>query len=68
VDESAAVFLKVLEGKGSASQNAAVVANAAMALYAGHQDDGVAIAVEKASEALESGAALKAFKMLMNQK
>jgi anthranilate phosphoribosyltransferase len=65
VDASAAVFLEVLEGKGSAAQNAAVIANAGMALYAGHQHEGLATAIDKATEALKSGKALQSFKKMM---
>jgi anthranilate phosphoribosyltransferase len=54
-EESAAVFMNVLQGKGTPAQNAAVVANAGMSLYAGHQDQGVGKAMERAKEALESG-------------
>src|SRR5687768_7558446 len=62
VEESAAIFMKVLEGKGSESQNSAVIANAAMALFAADQKSGIPSAVEKSREALLSGKALKNFK------
>jgi anthranilate phosphoribosyltransferase len=65
VEESAAIFMKVLEGKGTVAQNSAVIANAGMALYAGHQKEGLAAAVEKARTALESGKALQSFKKLI---
>lgn len=65
VEESAKVFLSVLEGKGTKAQNAAIIANAGMALYAGNQKEGILKAVEKASEALVSGKALESFKKLM---
>ena len=65
VEASAGVFMKVLEGAGTPSQNAAVIANAGMALYAGHQGEGLAKAMERAKEALESGKALLSFKNLM---
>lgn len=66
VEESAAIFTKVLEGGGTAAQNAAVIANAGMALFAGHQEEGLENAVNRAKEALESGKALQAFKRLLN--
>jgi anthranilate phosphoribosyltransferase len=66
VEESASIFLKVLEGKGTSAQNAAVIANAGMALFAGHQRDGLPTAFSRAKEALESGKALTAFKKLIN--
>jgi len=57
--------MNVLEGTGSAAQNAAVIANAGMALYAANQKDGILKAIHKASEALVSGRALQSFKKLM---
>ncbi|HEU5145795.1 MAG TPA: anthranilate phosphoribosyltransferase [Chryseosolibacter sp.] len=65
VEESARIFMSVLEGKATSAQRNAVIANAAMALYAAHQNEGYASAVTKATEALDSGKALKAFKKLM---
>ena len=65
VEESAKVFMNVLEGNGTPAQNAAVIANAGMSLFAGSQDRGLADAIGRAREALESGKALHAFKMLM---
>ena len=67
VEESAAVFMNVLEGKGTPAQEAAVIANAGMALYCGHQQEGIAAAIEKAEEALKSGKALAAFRKLLNK-
>lgn len=67
VEESARIFMEVLSGKGTPAQNATVFANAGMALYAGHQQEGLASAVEKAREALLSGKALQAFKSLLNK-
>jgi anthranilate phosphoribosyltransferase len=68
VEESARIFMSVLEGNGTSAQNAAVIANAGMALYAGHQNEGIGNAMVRAREALTSGKALKAFKnLLQNQ-
>jgi len=67
VEESAQVFMRVLEGKGTSAQNSAVIANAGMALFAGHQDEGIPAAMIKAKESLESGKALKAFKNLLQK-
>src|SRR5688572_26223425 len=66
VEESATVFMNVLEGKGTAAQNAAIIANAGMSLYAGHQQEGLHRAMERAKESLESGKALASFKNLLN--
>lgn len=67
VEESAQVFMKVLEGKGTPQQNAAVIANAGMALFVGNQSAGLPQAIQKATESLKSGAALNAFKKLIQK-
>jgi anthranilate phosphoribosyltransferase len=67
VAESAKIFLHVLEGKGTRAQNAAVIANAGMALYCADQKAGLLNAVAKARESLESGKALESFKKLINR-
>lgn len=67
VEESAKIFLSILEGKGTVQQNAAVIANSAMALFCADQSSGLASAVEKATESLRSGNALKGFKKLLDQ-
>ncbi len=66
VEESATLFMNVLEGKGTEEQNAAVIANAAMALYCVNRGEGIAKAVDKATDTLKSGKALESFKKLMN--
>jgi anthranilate phosphoribosyltransferase len=66
VEDSAKIFLNILEGKGTTQQNAAVVANAGMALYCANQNDGLENALVKAKEALVSGKALKSFRKLLN--
>jgi anthranilate phosphoribosyltransferase len=67
VEESAKIFMTILEGKGTAAQNAAVIANAGMALYCGHQKAGMESAFAKAKEALTSGSALSCFKKLIEK-
>jgi anthranilate phosphoribosyltransferase len=67
VEESAQIFMKILEGSGTPAQNSAVIANAGMALYSGHQKEGLTPALAKAKEVLESGRALSAFKKLLYQ-
>jgi anthranilate phosphoribosyltransferase len=67
VEESAKIFMNVLEGKGTEAQNAAVIANAGMALFTGHQSEGLPAAIQKAKDALVSGKALTAFKNLLNK-
>ena len=65
VEDSAKIFLTILEGKGTPAQNAVVTANAAMALYAGERSKGLLNCVETAKETLASGRALDAFKKLI---
>lgn len=66
VDVAAAIFKNILEGKGTKSQNAVVLANAAMALmvtgkYQQYQD-----AFDAASTSLTSGAANTCLQKLIN--
>jgi anthranilate phosphoribosyltransferase len=65
IEESAKIFMSVLEGKGTTAQNNAVVANAAMALFTSDRKAGLSPAVQRATESLKSGKALKAFKSLI---
>lgn len=67
IQDSAKIFLNVLEGRGTESQNAAVVANAAMALFCVNRKEGLLSAVEKSREALRSGKALNAFNKLIGK-
>jgi len=66
VEDSAVIFLNILEGNGTVEQNSAVIANAGMALYCANQGNGLANALLNAREALESGKALISFKKLVN--
>jgi anthranilate phosphoribosyltransferase len=66
VEEAAKIFMKILKGEGSWSQNAVVLANAAMALdctggYAGYNE-----AYAAAVDSLESGKALQQFQKLIS--
>ncbi|MBS1488700.1 MAG: anthranilate phosphoribosyltransferase [Bacteroidetes bacterium] len=66
MEETAKIFMNVLEGKGTAEQNSAVIANAGMALYCAHQPNDLFAALAQAQESLESGKALQSFKKLVN--
>ncbi len=68
IEQAAKIFVDVLEGKATPPQLNAVIANAALGLYTANQKDGFGPAVEKAREALESGAALATFRKLMDTK
>lgn len=65
IEDSARIFLNVLEGKGTEGQKDAVVANAAMALYCADQAAGLENAIRRADEALTSGKALEKFRLLL---
>jgi len=67
MEESAKIFMRVLEGKGTLAQNSVVIANAGMALYCANQKEGLLNGLAKAKEALESGKALKAFRKLIDK-
>ncbi|HAA14592.1 MAG TPA: anthranilate phosphoribosyltransferase [Cytophagales bacterium] len=64
VEDAATIFKNILEGSGTEAQNAAVIANAGLALYCGKGwslEDSMAAA----RESLESGKALGTFKKLL---
>ncbi|MEQ8534678.1 MAG: anthranilate phosphoribosyltransferase [Imperialibacter sp.] len=65
IDESAAIFLKVIKGEGTRAQTEAVLANAGLALYVGKQLSSVKEGVQMAKESLESGRAFQTFRNLV---
>src|SRR5690606_23706682 len=65
IEDSAKIFLNVLEGKGTEAQKDAVVANAAMAVYCADQAAGLENAIHRADEAITSGKALEKFRLLL---
>jgi anthranilate phosphoribosyltransferase len=67
VEESATIFMQILQGKGTKAQEAAVIANAGMALFCSNQSAGLEVAIAKASESLVSGKALECFKRLIEK-
>lgn len=67
MDESAKIFINVLEGHGTPQQNAVVIANSGMALFCGNQEEGIHASLAKAKETLESGKALQAFKSILGK-
>jgi anthranilate phosphoribosyltransferase len=66
VDDAAKIFLKILKGEGSWSQNAVVLANAAMALQCTGAYKNYDEAYGAAVESLESGKAYKGFQKLIS--
>jgi anthranilate phosphoribosyltransferase len=67
IEDSAKIFLKVLEGEGTAAQNKVVLANAGMALKCANSALSLEDALGLAKESLVSGKALKAFKALIEK-
>ena len=66
VEEAAKIFMKILNGDGSWSQNAVVLANAAMALYCTGNYKSYDEAYHAAVESLESGRARDVLKKLVS--
>jgi len=65
VQESAAIFTRILKGEGSWAQNAVVIANAAMALHTSNPSLDYEDAYQQAVESLESGKAYQSLKNLI---
>lgn len=66
VGEAAAIFKNIIEGKGTWSQNAVVLANAAMALHVTGKYENYNLAFQAAVQSLESGAALNSLQKLIS--
>lgn len=62
VAESAEIFLKILEGKGTKAQNEVVIANAGMAIHCAKSEWSITDCLALAKESLENEKALKTFK------
>lgn len=65
VDESARIFMNVLNGEAEVAQKEAVIANAGMALFAANKAQTHEEAIAMARESLESKRALQSFKTLI---
>lgn len=68
IEESAKIFLKILEGNGTQPQRSVVLANAAMAIKCGNKALSLEDALAMATESLDSGKALSSFKSLLEEK
>ena len=66
VEAAAAIFKKIIQGNGSWSQNAVVLANAAMALQVTGQYENYEAAFQAAVKSLESGAANNCLNQLIS--
>jgi anthranilate phosphoribosyltransferase len=64
VEESAQVFLNILNGKGTQAQQEVVLANAGMAIHCGQPSLTLKQSIAKAQDSLGSGKALDAFERL----
>ena len=62
--ENAAIIRAVLEGRGNAASAAAVILNAAAAVYVGGLESDMAAAVDRVREALAAGAGIAALERL----
>jgi len=65
VQDAAKIFISILEGNATSTQEDVAVANAGMALYLADPSIGIMGGVDKAREALKSGRALRAFKKMI---
>ena len=65
-EEAAKIFLKILKGAGSWAQNAVVIANAAIALFATGNFPAYDYCYELAVQSLESGKAFESFEKLIS--
>jgi anthranilate phosphoribosyltransferase len=66
VQESAKLFLNILNGEGTVAQNNVSCVNAAMAIHCVHPDRSVQECLAEAKESLQSKKALQVFKQLIN--
>jgi len=67
VEQAATIFLRILEGNGTESQEQVVIANAAMALHCMNESVDLRHCIQRASQSLNSGRALRLFKQLVSQ-
>ena len=66
VKESAELFIDILSGKGTAAQNAAVIANAAMAIQCCDTNQSYSDSLEIATRSLNNNSAFQSFKKLLS--
>jgi len=65
VEQAATIFKTILEGKGTAAQNSAVFANAAMAIRTMHPEKGIEQCIEEARSSLLGGKAKKVLEKII---
>lgn len=64
IEDAAVIFKEILANKGTMAQNAAVLANAGLAIATVHQSS-ISEGIAMATESLKSGAALESFKKFL---
>lgn len=65
IEQSARIFMDILDGKGSKAQVDVVVANSALAIQCYRKEISMAESIATAKESLQSGAALRCFNQLI---
>ncbi|NIF06434.1 anthranilate phosphoribosyltransferase [Chryseobacterium sp. Tr-659] len=65
IQETAKIFMNILEGKGTEQQNSVILANASVALYNTHKFGSYDDCLLLAQESLQSGKALNSFELLI---
>jgi len=65
VEESAGIFWRVINGKGTDAQNQVVVANSGLAIHSARPEMALTEALDQARESLMQGKALTSFKKLI---
>ncbi len=65
--ETAKIFMNILEGKGTEQQNSVILANASVALYNTHKFGTYEDCLLLAKESLQSGKALNSFNLLVKK-
>ncbi|MFC6999957.1 anthranilate phosphoribosyltransferase [Rufibacter roseus] len=68
VEACAEIFMNVLQGKGTAAQQDAVIANAGLGIYCSDERLTLRESLQKARQTLENGLALQSFQQLLNSK
>lgn len=66
IQETAKIFMNILEGKGTEQQNSVILANASVALYSTHKFGSYEDCLLLAKESLQSGKALNSFNLLIH--
>ena len=66
IEEAGKVFMEILEGKGTSTQNNVVAANAGLAIHCVNPDKDIQECIGMALESISSGSAMKSLKTLVD--